>query len=203
MGGETATIMTGRTNGPRPRNRFHHDNQASFVYHPTVGRETDMRRAKKRGRRGAGVVGVRSPLVIGGVNPGSTRRPPGSSRTSAGRLGRALSAAGKTSAQRAKPKASAAKALQRWENEGGRAERTPKPVAVRTPVPKQVASRSKSAPELSPLSTPLPLDRFRQRKTEARAKGSQIKRAGLESRLLGHVSGSGRCNRARRDSKNG
>jgi len=42
----------------------------------------------------------------------------------------------------------------------------------------------------------------KQRKAESRVKESRIERAGLESRLLGHVSASGKRAQARRDSKN-
>ncbi|HMN41073.1 MAG TPA: hypothetical protein PKE29_09515 [Phycisphaerales bacterium] len=157
-----------------------------------------MKRAKKRGSRGAGVVGPGAPLVIGGVTPGSTRRPPGSSRAAAGRLGRALSAARKKSASRAAPSAPAAKAPAR-----GGSKRTPKPRAGRGPGPERAAKRSASASRKSARSTPLLADRSERRSANARVKKSQIKRAGLESRLLGHVSGMGRRRQARRDSKNG
>lgn len=132
-----------------------------------------MKRSKKRGRRGTDVLVTGDALVIGGVTPGSTRRPPGSSRTSAGRLGRALGAGKKKLAPRAWPKASATKALERWENEGGR---TPKPAAATTGAQKRLGKKAKSAPKKSARSKALTASRTRQRKAKARVKGSQIKR---------------------------
>ncbi len=104
----------------------------------------------------------------------------------------------KGSTPRAKPKAS--DAGERKEADGGR---TSKPVAARTPEAEHKVNRSDSAPERSPFTTPLPPDDARQREAEARVKDSTIERAGIESRLLGHVSASGKRNQALRDSKNG
>lgn len=158
-----------------------------------------MKRTKKRGRRGSVLPGMGSGTVIGGVTPGSTRQPPGSSRTGAGRLGRALKAATKKSSPRTTTKPTTAKALERWENEGGRAR---KPAAAATAAPKRPVKKARHKSEQSAFLAPVPPDRARQRKAKARVKGSQIKRAGLESRVLGHVSASGKRNQARRDSKN-
>jgi hypothetical protein len=158
-----------------------------------------MKRTKKQGRRGAGMLGTGGALVIGGVTPGSTRQPPGSSRTGAGRLGRAMKAATKKSPPRTTTKPTTAKALARWENEGGRDQ---KPAAATTGSPKGPVKKAKHKGEQSEFLAPVPPDRGRQRRADTRAKGSQIKQAGLESRLLGHVSGSGKRNQARRDSKN-
>lgn len=215
-------MTNGRIFGPvrgrdRPSRQHNpHVNQNHFAYRPTMGREISMKRAKKRGRRGAAVVATGEPLVIGGVTPGSTRRPPGSSRTGVGRVARADDAKSKKSAARPKsgktaasatPKASTARAQERWENEGGRTSKangaqTAVPKTARRPVKKPSKSTAAESPTRSPHSTPGALDRDRQRRAEARVKGSKIKRAGLESRVLGHVSSRGKRMQARRDSKN-
>lgn len=157
-----------------------------------------MNRAKKQEHRGSGLPGAESSEIIGGVTPGSTRRPPGSSRTGAGRLGRALADSDKKPASRAKSKPTAVEAIERWENEGGR---VPRSASVRGPAPKHAAKRSRPSPNMSSFPALLPSNRSPQRGAQARVKGSKIKQAGLESRLLGHVSGSGKRNQARRDSK--
>ncbi len=90
-----------------------------------------------------------------------------------------MSRAGKNSAPRTTDKPSTAKALERWENEGGQAKN---PDATMAESPKRPVKKTKAA---------------------ARVNRSKIKQAGLESRLLGHVSASGKRNQARRDSKNG
>lgn len=157
-----------------------------------------MSRTKKPGRRGAGVPGVTTPPVIGGITPGSTRRPSGTSRGSEGRLGRAIAA--KASAPRARSKPATAKVPKRKEKVG---RRPPKPTSANAAAPKRPVKNAKGKTKGLAVRDPVPPDRASQRKAKARVKGSQIKRAGLESRLLGHVSSSGKRHQARRDSKNG
>jgi len=150
-----------------------------------------------------------------------TRRT-GQSRAGAGRLDRAMRDARSTdSATPPQKKQDArARAVGRWENEGGRTEKAAavagsserssatKPVrsaaaqrgekALNAKVDPASAARStKKGPRASPL-----LGHEKQRTAEARVKESRIKRAGLESRLLGHVSAAGKRAQARRDSKN-
>lgn len=103
-------------------------------------------------------------------------------------------------ASRAKGKPSTARSIERWENEGGQ---TPKPAAGGTPTAKKAAKSTKPAPKTASFPPAVEPDRSRHRTAEARSKGKQIKQAGLESRLLGHVSSSVKRNQARRDSKNG
>jgi len=138
--------------------------------------------------------------VIGGVTVGSTRRPADSSRTDGGRLGRAVKAATGKSAPPTTTKPTAAEAVERWETEGGR---VPKPAAPATAASKRPVKKARNESEQSAFLAPLPPDRARQGKAESRAKGSRIERTGMESRLLGHVSASGKRNQGRRDSKNG
>jgi len=173
-----------------------------------------MKRAKKRGRRGAGPLGTAGALVIGGVTLGSTRPPPGSSRSSAGRLGRAKATAAKKSSPRAKNKPTTGKALERWDNEGGQ---PPKPAAASAAPSKRPMKKANTKTKTktnsktnsktntktkSKRSAVLAQAPPNQRNANARLKDSQIKQAGFESRLLGHVSASGKRNQARRDSKN-
>ncbi len=148
------------------------------------------------------MAGKQGSSLIGGVTLGSKRRPPGSSRTGAGRLGPALTAATKASDPRATSKRATAKALERWENEGGQ-QHARKPEAATTTAPKRPLKTNSDNAEQPALLAPVLSDRTRQRRAKARIKGSQIKQAGLESRLLGHVSVSGKRTQARRDSKNG
>jgi hypothetical protein len=128
-----------------------------------------MKRTKKRGRSGAGFPGLGGELVIGGVTPGSTRLPPGSSRTGAGRLGRALTAANKKPARPTTSKPTTTEALERWENEGGH---DGNPAAAKTAAPKRsVQNASRKARESAFLAA-VPPDRARLSKAESRVKGS-------------------------------
>lgn len=160
-----------------------------------------MKRAKKQGRQSSGLVGVDNRLVVGGVIPGSTRRPRETSRSSTGRIGSALSVGGGKSAPRASRKApGSSKAMERADNAGGKVK---KPAAATKSTVKGRVKKAKPEFEQSAFLAPVPPDRRRRRRAEGRVKGLKIKQAGLESRLLGHVSGSGKRNQARRDSKNG
>lgn len=158
-----------------------------------------MKRAKKRRGQDSGMLGARVAQDMGDVASGSTSPSPGSSRESSEQLGRTLGAANKKAAAHVQKNPSAAKALARWENEGGRAEAPP---AEATPVSTAAEKKSKPKPQNQPLSTPVSPDRSNQRRAESRAKQSRIKRTGIRSRLRGHVSASGKRNQARRDSKN-
>jgi len=113
-----------------------------------------------------------------------------------------------------------ARAVARWENEGGR---TPKAAVVAGSNKRSSATKSARSASAQRAKKPLNakvdsaspargtkkgprasllLGHPKQRKAESRVKDSRIKRAGLESRLLGHVSASGKRAQARRDSKN-
>lgn len=157
-----------------------------------------MKRAKKQGRRSSGMPGAGGAQDMGDVASGGTNHPPASSRARSEQPGGTLSAANKKAAAHVQKNPSTAKALARWENEGGRAQAPP---AETTPVSTAAEKKSKPKPENQLLSTPVSPDRSSQRRAESRAKESRIKRAGIESRLLGHVSASGRRNQARRDSR--
>jgi hypothetical protein len=77
-------------------------------------------RGKTRRRSGPLMPAARGPFDLGGVPLAGATHPPGSRRRGGGRLGRALKAAvGKAPAAAGKQQV-AAKALARWENEGGR-----------------------------------------------------------------------------------
>jgi len=163
-------------------------------------------------------------IPAAGRQVGTTRRP-GESRGGAGRLGRAMQESRSIESAMAPPKKmedAKARAVARWENEGGRLEKatgvasSTKRSPATKPVPSAPAQRAKnplkaqgdsapparSAKKVVLASLLLGQDGPERRKAESRVKGSQIKRAGLESRLLGHVSASGKRAQARRDSKN-
>jgi hypothetical protein len=107
-------------------------------------------------------------------------------------------------AAQATPAAAATKALERWENEGGR---TRSAAAVVTGSVKQSARMSVSRVERLGLRFPAVSNqagtqRVNGRMKNAGLKGMKIKQAGMKSRLLGHLLGSGKRKQARRDSKN-
>jgi hypothetical protein len=157
-----------------------------------------MGRTGKQMRRRHGLLGTRTSLLDGGVAPGFSR--PGT-----GRLGRALAEARKEkSVAPKKKKRSSAKALARWQDEGGRT--TPR--SARAPTKAVVAQktatkkkRKRGPPELIPHPVSRP-DSARLGRAKAAAKLSRIKRSGLDSRVRGHVSAKGKRAQARRDSKN-
>ena len=153
-----------------------------------------------------------------------TTRHPGKSNGGAGRLGRALRDARSAESTEPPPKtpSATARAVAGWENEGGRAAKgtvvagstkkklatkpvkSPSTQRVKKPLDAEAVSApaargTKTAPRASPL---LGQGRAKHRTAESRVKSSQVKRAGLESRVLGHVSASGKRSQARRDSKN-
>lgn len=168
-----------------------------------------MGRKVKQMHKNRRLLGTGDSLVVGAVPP--RQRAPGLSRPGTGRLGRALAEAKKLKPgtpkepiKSKKEESSSANALTEWENEGGQ---TP-PGNVEAPSKAAVAKKSvkknnrKSAPSLpnpQPVSGP---NRSRQRKAKAAAKLSRIRRSGLKSRVLGHVSASGKRAQARRDAKN-
>ncbi len=154
-----------------------------------------MKRTKKRRGIGVGMLGTGGALVIGGVTLGSTRQPPDSSRTGAGRLGRALKTTTKKSSPRTTTKPTTAKALDRWENEGGRARKL---ATATKSAPKPPLKKSKHKAEQPALLAPVLPDLARQRKAKAGVKDSQIKLDGIESSRLGHLSASGKRKQARR-----
>ena len=141
-----------------------------------------------------------------------------------GRLGRAMKDARATESATPAPKIKGvkARAVARWENEGGRGAKAAAIVGSTKKSPATKPARTTSALRIEesldaktnpatlargakkePRNTgPVGLDATRQRKAEARAKDSQIERSGLDSRQLGHVSASGKRAQARRDSKN-
>ena len=152
---------------------------------------------------------------------GTTSR---SDDSAAGRLGGAMRDSRSTDSSSAAPRArkTNAPALAPFENEVG----SIAAVAVRagsskkSPATKSVggtqAQRAKPAVKPNDDSGPpsratqkapdnagrLDEDRSRRQKAESRVNSSQIKRAGLESRVLGHVIARGKRAQARRDSKN-
>jgi len=158
-----------------------------------------------------------------GSQVGTTRRS-GESRGGAGRLGRAIRDSRSTDSETAPPqtKDAKARAAARWENEGGRAakvtavavstKRNPAAKPVRSAPDKRAKKTRNAAGDPAPpalsakkgtrASALLGQDGPGRRKAESRANTSRIKRAGIESRLLGHVSASGKRAQARRDSKN-
>lgn len=166
------------------------------------------RTVNKKGRK-PGVIEIADPLVNSGIAPEHGTR--GLSRQGTGRLGRALAEAKKakpgTPKQPKKPvkkRTSSVNASADREHEEGqsppRSARTPSKAKVaRKPVKKKKGTRASSLPNPQPVSEP---DRARQRKVKAAAKRSRIKRSGLKSRVLGHVSARGKRAQARRDSRN-
>jgi hypothetical protein len=84
-------------------------------------REATMRRSVKKGRRSvAGAPAARGPFDLGGVPLGRTTHPPDSTRRGGGRLGGALRMARSKPPTPVGKQPPTAKALARWENEGGR-----------------------------------------------------------------------------------
>lgn len=144
-----------------------------------------MTRAKDNARRTAQAIGEGSAPIVDGVTLGSTRPPAETSRRASGTPQRSFTDAKKAS----KPRVTSATALKLGS-------------ATAVVSKKRLKKPAAPAPQQSKLSSPVPLNRARQRQAEARTKGAQIKKAGIESRLLGHVSGSVKRNQARRDSKN-
>jgi hypothetical protein len=168
-----------------------------------MGRKVKQMHKKRR------LLGTGDSLVDGGVAP--RQRAPGLSRPGTGRLGRALAEAKKlkpgTPKEPNKPekkKTSSANALTEWENEGGQTpprsvRATSKAAVAKNSVKKKKGKPASSLPNPQPVSGP---DRARQRQAKAAAKLSRIKRSGLKSRVLGHVSARGKRAQARRDAKN-
>jgi hypothetical protein len=76
---------------------------------------------KKRRRSSPGMPAVRGPFDVGGIPLGGMIRPPGSTRGGGGRLARALRAAGRKPPALVGKLQPTARALARWENEGGSA----------------------------------------------------------------------------------
>jgi len=186
------------------------NNEVDLTHPPNMRVETTMKKAKKRAGRAPAAPGTQRDVVVGDVTLGTTRRPPGSSRTSAGRLGTSLAATNKKTSKRttkeskpgAKAQASRAKTPAQERSEGGLAKKSR---ATTTAAPKRSAKSpaTKAGSKAEPAPSPAPPDLARKGRTDARVKGSRIRKAGIESRVLGHVSASGKRNQARRDSKNG
>lgn len=79
-----------------------------------------MRRGvRKRKRLGLGVPVVKGPFDVGDIPRVGKTHPLGSRRRSGGRIGRALQAAASKPPAPGVKQQAAAKALSRWENEGG------------------------------------------------------------------------------------
>ena len=84
-------------------------------------RKVMMRRGvRKRRHSGPGKPVVKGPFDVGGVPLVGMTHPLGSRRRSGGRIGRALQAAASKPPASVDKQRAAAKALARWENEGGR-----------------------------------------------------------------------------------
>jgi len=182
-----------------------------------------MKIRKNRKLPRAGLPGLTASPAAG-PQVGTTRRS-GKSRSSAGRLGSAMRDSRSTESPAApakKPDRTKARALTRWENEGGSTgepatvagstKRSPATKPVRSAPTRQAKKMSGATDESAPPSrgamkgpsSPVRPGQQSQksRKAESKLKGTRIKQAGLESRLLGHVSASGKRAQARRDSKN-
>lgn len=162
-------------------------------------------------------------IPAGGPKVGTTRRS-GDLRGGAGRLGRAIQDSRSTESATPPPKMQNAKAraVARWENEGGRTakatvtasstKKSPAAKSVRSAADKRAKKTSNASDDSAPptrgakngprASVLIGQNGPQRRKAESRVKTSKIKRAGIESRLLGHVSASGKRAQARRDSKN-
>jgi hypothetical protein len=69
-------------------------------------------------------------------------------------------------------------------------------------MPKSKRKSTKPASSAAPAQRASPPDDGRQRRAKTTAKKSRIRKSGLDSRVLGHVSARGKRNQARRDSKN-
>jgi hypothetical protein len=210
--------------------RIAYDDQRWLATRPFIRRGRMMKRAKSKVSGKVGGVGaVGNDLVMGGAAVGKTRR--GTGDAGAGRLGRGLKKAAKGPAGKpaadgesmtgrskptktkararvaaqATPTAAAIKALQRWENEGGR---TQKPaaagvtVSVKQSVRMSVMRVERSGLRFPAVSNQAGTQGVDGRLKNANRKGEQIKQAGMKGRLLGHLLGSGKRKQARRDSKN-
>lgn len=162
-----------------------------------------MGRIVKQMRRRHGLLGTRNSLLDGGVALGF-------SRPSTGRLGRALaearkeeSVAPKTLKQTKKKKQSSAKALARWQCEGGRttprSARAPTNAAVAPKTAKRNISKRRP-PELIPHPVSRP-DCARLGRAKAAAKLSRIERSAVDRCGRGHVSAKGKRAATRRTDK--
>jgi hypothetical protein len=182
-----------------------------------------MKQTRRRSQSASRTPGAGGSPVVRGVTLGSTLRPPRPSRpgTGGGRLGRAVRAASNSagpqksveSATRPASRSTSPPAsrpasrpeLGRWENEGGRT--TPlAPVSHSNKRQKNVAQPKRKSKQSASSATlakrASPPDHGRQMRAETASKQSRIKRTGVDSRVLGHVSARGKRNQARRDSKN-
>lgn len=165
--------------------------------------EDYMGRIAKRMRLRRGLLRMGNSLVDGGVAPILSRR-------GAGRLGRALAesrkekpSAPKKPRKPKKKQQTSTKTLARRENEAGQT--TPRRAAPPKTAVARKSAKKKNRRRRPPAITPPPVsrpDRARQRQAKAAAKLSRIRRTGLNSRVLGHVSARGKRAQARRDSKN-
>ena len=181
-----------------------------------------MNKTKNLKLPGAGLLGLAASPTTGkrvGTSSHSSK-----SGGSAGRFGRAMRDSQSADAPAAPPKKEKAKAsaVARFENEGGRAKgvtasagstkRSPanKPLrGARDERDKKTFNANEDSvlpargAKNGPRDAPHPGQNSLQRqKAESRVKSSRIEQAGLESRLLGHVSSSVKRAQARRDSKN-
>ena len=151
-----------------------------------------MRRTKKSGRQD-GLQAAGGPFDAGVVPPRGRHATFGASRRGPGRLGKAVRSAGKKNVPMPK--------------------RTKQPAEVSPPeksVKKSAkkASRRTQSPKASASGPPLMKsdsrpDPARQRRAKTASKQSRIKKSGLDSRVMGHVSARGKRNQARRDTRNG
>ena len=181
-----------------------------------------MNRKKKRAGAASRKPGL--PATSTGVAADELPALPVSSRRGAGRLGRALRVSRKKKGNGARSESSPeakSPALIRWESEGGRPGNSASGAASKDASnggastrsakrgdksqgqPKKgLKSASAAAQKRPPASSDSRLNTARQRRAETAAKRARIKRTGLTSRVLGHVSARGKRAQARRDSKN-
>lgn len=177
-----------------------------------------MNRKKKRAGAASRKPGL--PATSTGVAADELPALPVSSRRGAGRLGRALRVSRKKKGNGARSESSPeakSPAWIRWENEGGRPGNSASGAASKDTSnggaakrgdksqgqpKKRLKSASAAAPKRPPASSDSRLNTARQRHAETAAKRARIKRTGLTSRVLGHVSARGKRAQARRDSKN-
>jgi len=107
-----------------------------------------MRRGRKRRRSASKTPAAalaKGPFDLGAVPAAGARRSQGPSRRGAGRLGRALTAAGQKVPPPAPDQRPSPKALQRWENEGGRAAPPATKTSAKKAKPKSAKSGGRSA----------------------------------------------------------
>ena len=181
-----------------------------------------MKTQKKLKPRSPRLPGL-TPVPAEGGQLGTTRRF-GESRTTAGRLGSAMRDASSSESAKVLPKTETAKrgGAAGLGNEVGRTAKATsangstkkssatKPIMSVPQRPANEVSKAdvdsasfaggmKKGPRVSVL---LGQEGTERRKAESRVKSSRIKQAGIESRLLGHVSSTVKRAQARRDSKN-